>query len=247
MKILKYMVAMIAIAFATNAYAADFDALLQANFKARGGKTPAQIKTLMMDTEAQAMGTSIPMTFYAKGADKYVILADIMGEKMKVLKDEKGTSVIGGGQSETLPEGQAALVAMQFPQALFFVGNPLATPASCTAENTTLTKKEFKDKEYDVIAVKVSKAVSYEFYIDPATKLEVGVGIVLHKSGDAELDAQVDQLNLLNPVFEVSDWKEVSGIKFPMKYELSIMGNKQTLVVKSVEVDGKIDESAFKN
>lgn len=242
---MKYVVAIIALAFAANAYAADFDALLQANFKARGGKTPAQIKTLKIESEAQALGMNMPMTFYAMGDKKFAILVDMMGEKIKILKDEKGTSVIGGGQTEDLPAGQAELIAMQFPQPLFFVGNPLANPSSCTAENTTLTKKKLNGKDYEVISVRVSKAVSYDFYIDPTTKLEAGVGLVLHESGDAELDAQVDQLNQVSPVFEVSDWKEVSGIKFPMKLEISIMGNKQTVVAKSVEVDGKIDESVF--
>ncbi len=49
----------------------------------------------------------------------------------------------------------------------------------------------------------------------------------------------------IKTLVDMSDYREVGGMKFPHKSTLDVMNQKQVISVKSIEIDGPIDESTF--
>lgn len=245
MKHIKLLAAMFILSFAVSANAADFDALIKANYAARGGKAIEKVKSISAVSEIETSMGNIAVKYFLELPKKFAIEVEQMGQIMKFFNNGDKTAFLAGEQYEEIPENLEGTLLMQFPYNLFFRDNALVKPGFCTAENTTLEKATLNEKEYQVIKVKINPFVEILYYIDPTTKLEVAYGINLLKTGNDEFDQQLEMYSNLKPVFEVKEWLEVDGVKFPKMVEITVMGNNNKIHITKVEINKPIEAKYF--
>lgn len=237
MKLLKYVIAIIAFAFVSNACVADYEAVLNANFKARGGENIFKMKTLKMDCKAKTMVGDMPFTYYFGGEKKFAVFAKVMGQQMKFVQNGDVAFMDMAGMTQDIPKEKLHLMSTQYPQSFVYDRSPLSDPSLATPENTSISKKSYKGNEYTVLTIKASDELEFDYYIDPKTNLELAIGIVSRKNTKAKQN---------DLIMEISDWVEVEGIKFATKMQMEANGVKTTIITKNIEVNANVEESIFK-
>ncbi|MDQ1088306.1 MULTISPECIES: outer membrane lipoprotein-sorting protein [unclassified Siphonobacter] len=226
-----------AVVFTINAQAQSIDEIVNKHIEARGGAEKLKgIKTLVIENSMTMQGMEIPMKqMIATGRGLRMEISVMGNEMITAIDGTKGWAIrpamMGGtGEPEDLPADQIKSSTSQLDPA-----GPLFNYKEKGTKVELVGKEPVDKKENYHLKVTTKEGTLVDYFLDANTFL---------------LTKQVASLNMqgqdVRQEMNFSDYKEVSGIKFPHTMETaSPMGGDMTVTTNKITVNGPIDEKIF--
>lgn len=234
---LRMWAAVAAIALTVNVQAQSVDEIVNKHIEARGGAEKLKgIKTLVLENSMTMQGMEIPMKqMIATGRGLRMEISVMGNDMITAIDGDKGWAIrpamMGGtGEPEDLPADQIKSSSSQLDP-----GGPLFNYKDKGTKVELVGKEPVDKKENYHLKVTTKEGTAVDYFIDANTYL---------------VTKQVASLNMqgqdVRQEMTFSDYKDVSGIKFPHTMETaSPMGGDMTVTTNKITVNGPLDEKIF--
>lgn len=208
------------------------DQVLDKYIQAIGGKEKLMgVKDLTMNMEAEAMGSKIEMNLIQKEPGKVYQAFVVMGQKQETIFDGTKGKINAGGQVQALPEDQ---IADTKEQAVLF------------------TEMRFKELGYEAKLVGTEQLNGQNVYVVESTSptgkkqnLFFDAKTFLKVKESSSVTGPTGQVQTVSS--ELSDYREVDGIKFP--YSRTLVGAAPIpleLKISVIKVNSGVSDDVFK-
>jgi outer membrane lipoprotein-sorting protein len=218
---------------ATNARGQSVDEIVARNIQAKGGAEKLQsVQSMKLTGRLVAGGSQAPFTIWTKRPNLARQEADVQGAPMVRGFDGTTAWVTMGSQTREVTGPQAAATR---DQAEF--DTPLLNYAS-KGNRVELVGTKPGDGGGSLYHLKLTtkSGLVEHFYLDADTALERKTSVTLDQEGQQ-----------VTVVSELSDYRDVDGLKMPFSVRQSINGTPLTeLTIDKVEVNVPIDDEIFK-
>ncbi|PMD98293.1 outer membrane lipoprotein-sorting protein [Siphonobacter sp. BAB-5405] len=234
---LRIWAAAAALVFTLNAQAQSVDEIVDKHIAARGGADKLKgIKTLVIENSMSMQGMDIPMKqMIATGRGMRMEISVMGNEMITAVDGDKGWTIrpamMGGtGEPEDLPAEQIKSSTSQLDP-----GGPLFNYKEKGTKVELVGKEKMDKKDAYHLKITTKDGTAVDYFLDANTYL---------------LAKQIAQLSMqgqeVKQEMNFSDYKEVSGVKFPHTMETaSPMGGDMTIITNKITVNGPIDEKMF--
>lgn len=198
--------------------------VLEKYIEAIGGKEKLMgVESYSLMAEAEMQGTKLNLEVKKTSKDQFMQDVKVMGNSMskQVVDGDKGYMVLQGQRKDL---GEEELKKKKEESAPFPELNLLNTDVSLEGIEVVNDKKAYK--------IKISDEKTSFYDIETGLKVQDAVRV----------EAQGQQMNT---TFDYSDYKEVSGIKFPFLFIQTMGPQKFDFVVKEIKVNEGVTDLDF--